>query len=171
MNRVTDWLNESFRTDTIAIKVQRSLGQVKTVAKEYEKKSLIENHQMWTDNNARSATWYRQDTHMNPNPIANSMTRNLQTIIHRLRLGYKCTWEIVNQEEKECNYCEQVTEEPLLHYLLECGATDDVRITVRKPPHDVNMPDATEKATEMVFSIIEKIDETKAMLLECPPPR
>ena len=92
--------NESLRTDTIAIKVQLSLGQVKVMAKEYEKKSLIENHQMWTDNNARFATWYRQATHMNPHPIAQSTTRNLQTIIHRLRLGYRCTWEIVNQEER-----------------------------------------------------------------------
>ena len=108
---------------------------------------------------------------MNPHPITKSTTRNFQTIIHRLSLGYRCTWEIVNQEERECNYCEQVTEEPLLHYLLECEATDDLRLTVRKQPHDANMPDATEKATEMVFSIIEKIDETKAMLLECPLPR
>ena len=59
--------NESLRTDTIAIKVQRSLGQVKAMAKEYEKKSLMKNHQMWTDNNARSATWYRQATH-EPSP-------------------------------------------------------------------------------------------------------
>ena len=162
--------NGSLRRDTIAIKVQRSLGQVKTVAKEYEKKSQIENHQMWTDNNARSVTWYQQATHMNPHPIVNSTTRNLLTIIHRLRLGYRCTWEIVNQEEMECNYCEQVTEEPLLHYLLKCEATDDLRRTVRKWPHDANMPDATEKATEMVFSNIEKIEETKAMLLECSLP-
>ena len=76
--------NESLRSNTIAIKVQRSLGQVKTVAKEYEKKSQIENHKMWADNNARSATWYRQATHMNLHPIVKSMTRNLQTIIHRL---------------------------------------------------------------------------------------
>ena len=138
--------NEILRTEAIAIKVQRSLGQVKAVAKEYEKKSLIENHQIWTDNNARSAAWYRQATHMNPHPNAKSTTRNLQTIIHHLRLGYRCTWEIVNQEERECNYCEQVTEEPLLHYLLECEATDDIRIKIGKPPHDANMPDATEKA-------------------------
>ena len=163
--------NESLRTDTIAIKVQRSLGQVKAVAKEYEKKSQIENHQMWTDKNTRSATWYQQATHMNPHLIVKSTTRNLQMIIHRLRLGYRCTWEIANQEERECNYCEQVIEEPFLHYLLECEATDDLRLTVREPPHDANMPDTTEKATEIVFSIIEKIDETKAMLLECSTPR
>ena len=33
------------------------------------------------------------------------------------------------------------------------------------------MPDATEKEKEMVFSIIEHIEEAKDMLLECPPPR
>ena len=162
--------NKSLRSGTIAIKVQRSLGQIKNMAKEYEKKSQIENHQMWTDNNARPATWSRQATHMNPHPIVKS-TRNLQMIIHHLILGYRCTWEIVSQEERECNSCEQVTEEPLLHYLLECEATDDLRRTVRKPPHNANMPDATENTTEMVLSIIEKIDETRAMLLECPPPR
>ena len=41
----------------------------------------------------------------------------------------------------------------------------------KKTAHDANMPDATEKATEMVFLIIENIDETKAKLLECPPPK
>ena len=126
---------------------------------------------MWTDNKARSATWYRQATHMKPHPIVKLTTRNLQTIIHRLRLGYRCTWEIVNPEERECNYCEKVTEDPLLHYLLECEATDDLRRNVGKPQHDANMPDATEKATEMVYSIIGKIKETKTMLLEYPPPR
>ena len=130
------------------------------MAKEYEKKSQIENHQMWTDKNARSATWYRQAT-----------TRNLQMIIHRLRLGYKYTWEIVHPEETECKYCKQVTEEPLLYYLLECKVTDDLPRTVRKPPHDANMPDATEKVTEIVFSIIEHIEEVKDMLLECSSPR
>ena len=163
--------NKSLRSDTIAIKVQRSLGQIKTMAKEYEKKSQIENHQMWTGKNVRSATWYRQATHMNPHPIVILTTRNLQTIIHHLRLGYKCTWKIVNPEERECKYCKQVTEEPLLHYLLECEVTDDLQRTVRKPPHNTNMPDVTEKATEMVFLIIEHIEETKDTLLECPPPR
>ena len=71
---------------------------------------------------------------------------------------------------RECNYCEQVTEEPLLRYLLECDATDDLRIKVGKPPHDANIPDATKKATEMVYSIIEKIEETKTTPLECPLP-
>ena len=141
------------------------------MAKEYEKISQIENHQMWTDKNARSATWYQQALHMNSHPIVKSTTRSLQMIIHHLRLGYKCTWEIVNPKERECKYCEQVTEEPLLHYLLECEVTDDLRRTVRKPPRNADMQNTTEKATEMVFSIIEHIEEAKDMLLECPPPR
>ena len=69
--------NKSLRSNTIAIKVPRSLGQIRTMAKECEKKSQIENHQMWTDKNARSATWYRQATHVNPHPIVKSTTRNL----------------------------------------------------------------------------------------------
>ena len=39
----------------------------------------------------------------------------------------------------------------------------------RNPPHNENFPDPTKKATEMVFSIIENIEEAKNMLLECPP--
>ena len=101
-----------------------------------------------------------------PSPYRKIDDKKLANDHYRLRLGYRCTWEIVNQEERECNYCEQVTEEPLLHYLLECEATDDIRIKIRKPPHN-----ATEKAKEIVYSIIEKIEETKTMLLECPPPR
>ena len=93
--------NESLRSDTITINVQCSLGQIKNMAKESVKKSQIENHQMWRDNNARSVTWYRQATYMNSHPIVKSTTRNLQTIIHFLRLGYKCRWEIVYPEERE----------------------------------------------------------------------
>ena len=140
--------NKSLGSDTIAIEVQCSLGQVKTVAKEYEKKSQIENHQTWSDDNARSATWYQQATHMKPHPIVKSTTRNLQRIFHCLRLGYRHTWEFVNQEERGCNYCRQVTEEPILHYLPECEVTDDLRRTVGKQPHDANMPDATENVTK-----------------------
>ena len=33
------------------------------------------------------------------------------------------------------------------------------------------MPYATEKVKEMVYSIIEKTEETKTTLLECHPPR
>ena len=64
--------NESLRSDSITIKVQCSLGQMKNMAKEYGKKSQIENHQMWTNKNARSATRYRQATHMNPHSIEKS---------------------------------------------------------------------------------------------------
>ena len=61
--------NESLRSQTIAYRVQRSLSQINSMAKEYERKSMMENHQMWTDQNKRSATWYRQATKMNSHQL------------------------------------------------------------------------------------------------------
>ena len=102
--------------------------------------------------------------------IPKSMTRELKVITQRLTLGYKCTRENVESMVRACSYCKFMTEESLLHYLLECRNIIKLRRVTRKPLHDANLPDAKQKATEMVHSLLENI-EAANILLECPPSR
>jgi len=55
------------------------------------------------------------------------MTRSNATILHRLRLGYRCHWEIAERFPKECQRCHAIVEEPLLHYVLCCPVLDPIR--------------------------------------------
>ena len=75
---------QSMFSDSVDIKVQTSLCQLKTKIKQYPYKSLIEHHQMWTDYNSYSATWYRHATKMIPHAIDKATCREVAVIIHRL---------------------------------------------------------------------------------------
>lgn len=48
-----------------------------------------------------------------------------EAVIHRLRLGYRCNWEINVCVPKACDHCYLVEE--LLHYILECLVLNKIR--------------------------------------------
>ncbi len=52
-------------------------------------------------------------------PFKGTTTRNQQVAIHRLRLGYKCYWEIGVPKELDCPEYNSSTSKPLLQYILE----------------------------------------------------
>ena len=57
------------------------------------------------------------------------MPRQVAAIVHRLRLGFPC-WKTISGEIVSCEYCTDISDEPLKHYLLECPATERVRTLV-----------------------------------------
>ncbi|XP_069992289.1 uncharacterized protein [Penaeus vannamei] len=76
-------------------------------------------HWAWVHAGSPSALWYKLVTDYNP-PFATATSRQSAAIFHRLRMGYRCNWEIYLRTTKACQHCDTVTNEPLLHYILDC---------------------------------------------------
>ena len=93
----------------------------------------------------------------------------MAVIIHRLRLGYKACWQIVERVARECNYCDRSPDEPLVHYLLECPETISLRTNINIP--NVQGPDSYITAARVAKNIIEDLDTHGDLIIEKPPPR
>lgn len=118
-----------------------------------------------------SAYWYQLATKYEPPPISKSTPRKLAVILHRLRLGYKCNWEIIEGVVRKCNLCQTNTNTPLLHYLLECQSTNPLRTITNTPTTNPTHYNAISISTNMVHSIIQNIHNTQNFLIHHPPPR
>ena len=112
-----------------------------------------------------SATWYLQSTELIPHPVIKQTPRKLAVILHRLRLGYKATWQLIEAAFQPCCYCDDTPEQPLLHYLLECPQTAQLRTN-----RIIQNPDSFEEAANLVKHIIED-SQFHDLLMEMPPPR
>ena len=116
-----------------------------------------------------SANWYLQATDLIPHGVTKHTPRELAVIIHRLRLGYKANWQIVEGVERPCEYCEEDTEHPLLHYLLECPNTAQLRGNGNLPR--VEHPNSVTEAARLCKQLVENIERYERTLIEYPPPR
>ena len=99
----------------VQINVQQSLQQFKNNTKQIWRKSLKDNVNYWVDQNSRSAQWYHKVSDMLPAAIDKHTPRKIAVIIHRLRLGYRSTWEINTEINRPCTHCDSDTNKPLLH--------------------------------------------------------
>ena len=132
-----------------------------------------------------SATWYLHATGLQPPHVPPTMPRRLATSIHRLRLGFPC-WETICGEARVCEHCEDLTEQPLEHYILRCPRTERLRATVRNQYNPAGAAGAT-GATEVADNRTEDEETSRTaailtrQLLNCqeslqylqilPPPR
>ncbi len=81
-------------------------------------------------NNSQTARWYaiasislRTDqAAARPAPHPNTVAA-----VTRLRLGFPCYSTLKDTESEPCKHCLDTPTDPLLHYLLECPATTDLR--------------------------------------------
>ncbi|XP_063615273.1 uncharacterized protein LOC134788316 [Penaeus indicus] len=67
-----------------------------------------------------SANWYKIVTDYNPPFSVTTLPRKSAAVYHRLRLGYRCNWEIDIRVPRPCTLCTIITDEPLIHYILDC---------------------------------------------------
>ena len=123
----------------------------------------------WVNLNSTSAIWYRNATQLLPPPITKHTPRDLAVTIHRLRLGYKACWEIIDNNIP-CSYCERETPTPLLHYLLECPETNSIRNN-QDTPNDIQSPQSLLSAAKLVNKAVEGIEQHIGILCSKPPPR
>ena len=98
------------------------------------------------------------------------MPRELATITHRLRLGFPC-WETINGEIRTCEYCQEFTEEPLNHYLLECPATERVRSLANYRREATADPAHSSRDAAMLVRRLVECPEALNYMRFHPPPR
>ncbi len=99
-------------------------------------------------------------------PFKGTTTRNQQVAIHRLRLGYKCHWEIGVSKELDCPECNSSTSKPLLHYILECCHSHQFF----GPRMDVEVEGAPTEAKRVNTALKDKVSII-ALLRSHPVPR
>ena len=156
--------------DQVQISVQPSLSQLKSVTKARIKDILVENANTHIEQGSYTADWYKMVTEHNQYPMERQISRQLSTIIYRLRLGYKACWQIVNPEQRDCVHCEAPTDTPLLHYLLQCPVTRPLRTNINIP-QDILSREAKLAAASIAKNATENTELHGDLLLDYPPPR
>ena len=155
--------------DRVQITMPLSILTIKNTLKQTNRTNIEKEVIHWANNNSRSAQWYTEATKFEPPPVYRDTPRHLAVTIHRLRLGYKANWEIVEPIIRPCEHCQTQTEYPLLHYLLQCPNTQSLR------PHmqalDPANPEANRIAAGQVKGIMDNIETHIQTLTDFPPPR
>ena len=118
--------NEGLMLPHVTIQTPPSLSSLRCKVHRTARSLTSGQHRAEVLRHSPSATWYQLATGLEPPHIPPSMTRQMAAIIHRLRLGFPC-YETIQGECRTCEYCDEVTPEPLNHYVLECTATERVR--------------------------------------------
>lgn len=114
-----------------------------------------------------SLQWWTTATERRPTPVDKYTPRWVATIISRLRIGYKCSWEVVERSTRDCSICGADTSEALWHYLLDCPNTQVLRHG--RPP----IVGLTRAAAAAVTArhVVDHISTHMDFLKQVPPPR
>ena len=158
------------RMERIQIVLQPSLQQIKNSTKPIYKDTLIKNVKLWVEHNSRSAKWYYKTTDLIPPPIDKHTHREIAVILHRLRLGYKANWEIINNTVRPCNHCNEETGNPLIHYLNNCTHTSSMRQNIATP-NDEDSEEAFITACNIAKNITQNYQIYADTLIQHKPPR
>ena len=121
--------------DRVRIPIPHSLQQLKTLVK---RTALQE----WSDHLRRaeatstSLRWYANATGYEPLTLPAAVSRRNRVRLHRLRLGYPTVRSLGTEYEGEiCSLCQEHTDEPLVHFLLDCDVTGPLRTLAARRGH------------------------------------
>ncbi|KAK3893006.1 hypothetical protein Pcinc_003185 [Petrolisthes cinctipes] len=118
-----------------------------------------------------SADWYCKATHY-PLQLPHTVKKETGINLHHLRLGYRCMTEIKTRNEMTCEHCQETTREPLLHYLLKCPVTTDLRhLTGTRQDIDPLDEEAIIAAIEIIREATDSHTEILIQIIESHPPQ
>lgn len=147
--------------------LRQSLHQTRIEIKNRIKKITLQNHQQ-LHTTSTSMAWYAAATAFEQLDPTFMKIRRQSVALHRIRLGYKCYAEIFPERGQwSCNHCRQTSEHPLLHYLLNCRATAELREL--STSEDTTQED--EKAAAVVKKIMDEPERWLSVIKNTPPPR
>ena len=156
---------DAARGDMVQQHIRPSLEQTRSVARRsvWAKQSTLLRD--LTDT-SRSMAWYSTATALAPvNPNLRK-SRKVEVATHRLRLGFRSADEIFQDRDVEpSSHCTTPSPVPLLHYLLHCPRTADLR--ARPPPPGNELW----RAAMVVRRACEVPDVLAPILRDAPPPR
>ena len=159
----------SLTHDRIHVDVPLSLQQIKLLARrtaaERTKQQLRDG-----ERTSASLSWYALATDYEPLPLPASATRSDEVNVCRLRLGYRTKASITQDYEGEfCRHCEEFSDNPLLHYLLECEETGILRALAARRGHVVNA-ERRASAARMVKYMTDELERLIETLRRLDPP-
>ena len=154
---------------------QKQTIQVHTQPSKSHLKTRISSrlHQQWRNLNSRSLptsrslTWRRTTSQDKRHCTLTFIPRQLEVRIFRLRLGYRCIWEIANRQFRDCSYCDAPSDDPLLHYVLECPLTSQHF----GPTISTDTDNSENIAALRVQTALHNIPALLNLLQRYPPPR
>lgn len=152
--------------------VQPSLSAMKMAARRRETTITTNRNRTYAAEGSRSCQWYRGVTDGKRLRIPRGTPRTLRVHLHRLRLGYVCNWRIRQQEVRPCAHCGVHQEEPLLHWVLQCDKTEQLRhqlSTHHMNPHDIEARGTAVRMLKTLFS--SHMDILTNTIQQYPPPR
>lgn len=145
------------------VHVPPSLAQVKSLTRRNWREKALQEHREEVATGSQSANWYRTATNLQPLAVPASTPSRVRAALHRLRLGYLCYMERIGLLHT-CDYCEEESGTPLLHYLLECPATAGIRTRVQ----DQQDQEAYSAAASLVANT--PLPRLIQLVQETPPP-
>ncbi|XP_071528206.1 uncharacterized protein [Panulirus ornatus] len=99
----------------VPVSLQQMKHQLQKAARLWIKKNLLDAYNA----GSMSAKWYMVATLLEPPYNDRDMSRNTLVNLHRLRLGYQCSWQRTDGVIKDCVYCQEPSTRPLEHYQLD----------------------------------------------------
>ena len=157
---------EALLMPRVTIHLPPSISSLKQAIKRRSQRTIKTQHDTELHHQSSSAIWYTHATNLEGLAVPPTVPRRRSAILHRLRLGYPC-WEELRGDSRVCDYCEEETWVPLLHYLLECEATQQLRAqATHAPPH----PDPRMQAAALARTLVEDASYHE-FLYRKPPPR
>ena len=155
------------RSSSVHIQVPASVQQIKNHLRKTTKLHIKKSFLHALNAGSQSAKWYLAATKGEP-PFADKKTpRQTQVSLHRLRLGYKCSWQMIGNDVMECTYCQEPAANPLEHYLLDCEVTQSLRnrTQISQETHTTPAATLTRKAhTDHIHHLLR-------VITRYPPPR
>ena len=153
-------------TDEVTIPVTPSLATVRARARAAAQRLSRLEHRAAVEEGRASASWYASATRYEALDLPTSTTSGARVALSRLRMGYPCVNTMLGREPDPCAHCLEVSEMPLIHYLLYCPATWRLRQSlVAPPPHF----DEAEAATAVISS--SPLQLLLNTVLQYPPPK
>ena len=142
--------------NNVQIKIRPTTSQVRNMMAPAKKAYMNEDIRWHANQGSPSASWYLLATDCKPHDVTKHTPRELAVIIHRLRIGYKANWQIIDMVDRPCNHCNTETDSPMLHYLLECPQAAKLRGNRILP--DIRHPNSTNEAAILCRKITEEMD-------------
>ncbi|XP_063590245.1 uncharacterized protein LOC134767129 [Penaeus indicus] len=155
---------------TINGHITPSLSRLKKQVRRATYEVLLIEHRAWVIAGSPSANWYKIVTDYNPPFSVTTLPRKSAAVYHRLRLGYRCNWEIDIKVPRPCTLCTMITDEPLIHYILDCPSIQQLRPQQYQGPHRRDRRQFASIAARCLAEILSSPDALQ-VLTSVPPPR
>ena len=119
---------------------------------------------------SKSIQWKRSTSPNGFIPPLNTL-RHIETRLFRLILGYRCSWEIAQRSQRQCEHCDSLVTEPLIHFILHCPSTKLSLYLTPHPPIVIQQLNDSQRAANQINLALQNIKELTTYVSRFSPPR